>query len=95
MKALGYLNKYFWKYRLRFFSGILFIIISTFFLTRPVELLGKGIDFAINANRFHYPSGPTAHVLLLYGLEIISDTLIYGFFLFLNRQTIIVMSRLI
>ena len=31
----------------------------------------------------------------MFGLEIIVHTLIFGFFLFLNRQTIIVMSRLI
>lgn len=95
MKALGYLNKFFWKYKLRFFSGLLFISISTWFSLLPVGLVGKGLDFASEASRLGIPREKVVHVLLLYGAEIILYTLAYGFFLFLNRQTIIVMSRLI
>lgn len=95
MKALGYLNKFFWKNRLRFFSGIIFITISTYFSLLPVELVGHGLDFARLAHQYHIPREKVVHVLLLYGLEIILYTLAYGFFLFLNRQTIIVMSRFI
>lgn len=95
MKALSYLNKFFWKYRLRFFSGLLFILISTFFSLRPVELLGHGLDFATFASEHNLPREQTIDILLLFAWEIILNTLAYGFFLFLNRQTIIVMSRLI
>lgn len=95
MKALFYLNKYFWKYKLRFFSGIIFILISTWFSLRPVDLVGQGLDFAAFAVDHKLPISDVSHILLLYGLEIIIHTLIFGFFLFLNRQTIIVMSRLI
>ncbi|HTL81846.1 MAG TPA: ABC transporter ATP-binding protein, partial [Bacteroidia bacterium] len=95
MRSLGYLNKFFWKYRWRFFGGILFITVSTYFSLRPVDLVGKGLDFANFAKAHHIARDKTIHVLFLYGMEIILNTLAYGFFLFLNRQTIIVMSRLI
>jgi len=95
LKALLYLNKYFWKYKLRFFSGIIFILISTWFSLRPVDLVGQGLDFAAFAVDHHIPIDDVSHILLMFGLEIIVHTLIFGFFLFLNRQSIIVMSRLI
>lgn len=95
MKALLYLNKYFWKYKLRFFSGVIFILISTWFSLRPVDLVGQGLDFAAFAVDHHIPIDDVSHILLMFGLEIIVHTLIFGFFLFLNRQSIIVMSRLI
>ncbi|HET6992802.1 MAG TPA: ABC transporter transmembrane domain-containing protein, partial [Bacteroidia bacterium] len=95
MKSLGYLNKFFWKYRLRFFSGILFITASTYFMTASVSFLGQGLDFAKFAAEHQLKRDPVVHILMLFGLEIFLYTLAYGFFLFLNRQTIIVMSRLI
>lgn len=95
MKSLAYLNKFFWKYKLRFFSGILFISASTYFLTASVSFLGRGLDFAKFAAEHQLNKAQTVHVLMLFGLEIFYYTLAYGFFLFLNRQTIIVMSRLI
>ncbi len=95
MKALLPLNKYFIRYGGRFFGGIIFILISTWFSLRPVDMVGQGLDFAAWAREHHIDSDTTVHILLLFGLEIIIHTLIFGFFLFLNRQTIIVMSRLI
>ena len=95
MKALARLNKFFWKYRLRFFSGILFILISTYFSLRPIDLVGRGLDFAKFASVHNLNRDVVVHILLQFGMEIILYTLAYGFFLFLNRQTIIVMSRLI
>lgn len=95
MKALFHLNKYFRKYKFRFISGIIFILISTWFSLRPVDLVGQGLDFAAFAVEHNLPKDEVSHILLMFGLEIIIHTLIFGFFLFLNRQTIIVMSRLI
>jgi ATP-binding cassette subfamily B protein len=95
VKALGYLNKFFWKYRVRFFSGLLFICLSTYFITSSVDLLGSGLDFAKFAADHQLERARVVKILLWYGLEIILYTLAYGFFLFLNRQTIIVMSRLV
>jgi ATP-binding cassette, subfamily B, multidrug efflux pump len=95
VKSLSYLNRFFWKYRLRFFSGIIFISISTWFSLLPVDLVGRGLDYARLAGEKNLPASEVVNTLLLYGLKIILYTLAYGFFLFLNRQTIIVMSRLI
>lgn len=95
MKSLGYLNKFFWKHRVRFFSGLLFICLSTYFITSSVDLVGSGLDFAKFSVDHNLPRPLVVNILLRYGLEIILYTLAYGFFLFLNRQTIIVMSRLI
>ncbi|CAN5889604.1 ABC transporter ATP-binding protein [soil metagenome] len=95
MKALGYVNQFFWKYKLRFFSGLLFICLSTYFITSSVDLLGNGLDFAKFASEHHLERSRVVNILLRFGIEIILYTLAYGFFLFLNRQTIIVMSRFI
>jgi ATP-binding cassette, subfamily B, multidrug efflux pump len=95
LKALFHLNKYFRKYKFRFVSGVIFILISTWFSLRPVDLVGQGLDFAAFAVKHNLPNDQVSHILLMFGLEIIVHTLIFGFFLFLNRQTIIVMSRLI
>jgi ATP-binding cassette subfamily B protein len=96
VKALARLHPYFWKYRLRLFSGMVFIALSTWFSLVPADLVGQGIDYATKA--LHQPTVPREEViykLLLFGLQVIAYTLAYGIFLFLNRQTIIVMSRLI
>ncbi|MGL4596891.1 MAG: ABC transporter ATP-binding protein, partial [Bacteroidia bacterium] len=95
MKALAYLNRFFWKYRLRFFSGLLFISISTYFSLKPVEMVGDGVDYVVNAMKLGTSGDAVRHELLIMCLEIIGYTLAFGVFLFLNRQTIIVMSRLI
>jgi ATP-binding cassette subfamily B multidrug efflux pump len=95
VKALAHLNKFFWKYKTRFFSGLLFICLSTYFITSSVDLIGHGLDFAKFASEHRLERAKVVKILLWYGLEIILYTLAYGFFLFLNRQTIIVMSRLV
>ena len=45
MKHLKALNKYFWKYRIRFGIGILFIIISNYFGILSPQVTGFVIDF--------------------------------------------------
>ncbi|TND09844.1 MAG: ATP-binding cassette, subfamily B, bacterial, partial [Bacteroidetes bacterium] len=95
MKSLAYLNKYFWRYRYRLILGLLFITAYSWFSNVPVSLMGDGIDYVSLAIKAKYSDSRVMQTLLLYGLQIIGITLVYGFFLFLNRQTIIVMSRLI
>lgn len=58
-------------------------------------MLGNGLDFAKFASEHDLERARVVNILLWFGIEIILYTLAYGFFLFLNRQTIIVMSRLI
>ncbi len=44
MKHLRSLNKYFWKYRYRFFFGIFFIILSNYFKILAPQITGFIFD---------------------------------------------------
>ena len=101
MKALKHINKYFLKYKWRFLSGFVFVIVSNIFAIFPAkitrDILDK-VDHTIADNVSKSPEeklemlkGP----LLYYFLAVIAFFLLKGIFLFLMRQTIIVMSRLI
>ncbi len=95
MKALKHINKYFFKYRWRLGLGVLFVILSNIFGVYSVTYVRDAIDFlkdipTVKAN----VSEPYAK-LLYFGMLIIGLAIVSGFFLFLMRQTIIVMSRLI
>src|SRR5215211_2876948 len=49
MKHLKSLNKYFWKYRLRFGIGILFVAISNYFNVLAPQVTGYVIDYVQRA----------------------------------------------
>ena len=114
MKQLRALNKYFWKYRVRFGVGTLFIVISNYFNVLQPQITGFIIDFVgrnlpnhttrtttasydILVQKFiHFIEGlhiPGIRVVIVCGLVILGLALLRGFFMFLMRQTIIVMSR--
>lgn len=103
MKELKYLNKYLFKYKKHLFWGIVFVIISTFFQIIPAELVRHSIDL-VTDNILLYRSleGLTLQnnffsvfslSLLIYAGLILLMALLRGFFLYLVRQTLIVMSR--
>lgn len=99
MKSLFYLNKYLYKYKLRLFLGIVFITVSNYFAVLPpqyvreaMNLIGEHVkDFQANSTdtnlSFIY------YQLLKYTALIIIMSLLNGFFTFLKRQAIIIMSR--
>ena len=58
-------------------------------------LTGVATDLIINAHKYNYPFSYSVQMFLAFGVLIIVVTLIGGFFMFLMRQAIIVMSRLI
>lgn len=117
MKQLSSLNKYFWKYRRRFFLGILFVILTNYFRILAPQITGyvvntvvKAIDnSALNSknlrdananydiivraviNSFEVQS--FGNKILYAGIILIILAVISGLFMFLMRQTIIVMSR--
>lgn len=93
MRSLKHINKYFYKYRFRLLLGIVFTAISNIFAVYSVTYIQQAIDRLAHLND---PSlgDPYAHLLFLAGL-ILGFAVLSGFFLFLMRQTIIVMSRLI
>ncbi|PKR81108.1 ABC transporter [Brumimicrobium salinarum] len=91
MKSLSYLNKYFLKYKWRLLLGVIFIIGSNFlYVNMPlivkdaVNQFQTGFD-AENWFQFAFYLGGM-YVLLSIGK---------GIFLFMQRQTVIIVSRLI
>lgn len=95
MKSLSYLNKYFYKYRWRFILGILFITIQNYFGAKIPIYVGESFDTILgNINSTSNPNS-LFHQAITLALLVILFNLIAGFFLFLTRQSIIIMSRLI
>ena len=95
MNSLKYLNKYFYKYRLRLLLGILFTAISNVFGVYSVKYIGKAIDYLKAIHNTITPTEDSYLKLFYFGALIVLLAIISGFFLYLMRQSIIVMSRLI
>ena len=95
MNSLKYLNKYFYKYRLRLLLGILFTAISNVFGVYSVKYIGKAIDYLKAIHNTITPTEDSYLKLFYFGALIVLLAILSGFFLYLMRQSIIVMSRLI
>jgi ATP-binding cassette subfamily B protein len=94
MKSLQYLNKYFLKYKWRLLLGILFTVVSNYFGVQMPIYFKNAIDqLQVNASDTQ-PNDIFWLAFQLGGLYMLLS-LAKGFFLFLMRQMIIVMSRLI
>jgi ATP-binding cassette, subfamily B, multidrug efflux pump len=91
MKELKYLNKYFIKYKYRFFLGLLFTILAQIFSLYTPQYIGDSIN---SIQKFAVSNPELAKKELLHNILIIlATTIIAGFLTFLMRQTLIVMSR--
>jgi ATP-binding cassette subfamily B protein len=100
MKELGYLNKYFVKYKFSFLLGIVTTIIAQFFSLYTPKLISESLgaieqfDKLSDAKKAsetvlsHFKGELVTNILLIIG-----TTIIAGFLTFLMRQTLIVMSR--
>lgn len=105
MRPLLYLNKYFLRYKLRLFLGLIFITASNLFAILPAQIIRIAFDVVGDTvtryrlfNGFQIQEDYYAFMtqaIIVFGLIVFAMALIKGFFTFLNRQTIIVMSRLI
>ena len=96
MKALQYLNKYFRKYKWRLLVGIIITVLSKFLALRIPVIIRNSLNSVENYMRDDYADIDLVRYDLLRNIFfIIGLTLVAGFFTFLMRQTIIVMSRLI
>lgn len=105
MKHLAYLNKFFWKYRWRFLLGILFIGLANWFRVWQPKVIRQAIDTVVVQVRYYQENGgmaahPEAYSELgkqiaWFGATVIGLALVMGLFMFMMRQTIIVMSRLV
>jgi len=92
MKHLKYLNKFLWKYKNILFLGLIFIVITNIFAIYPAEFVRNALDeliLKLNAENKENLS----LILLKYGLLIVLFAVLKGIFLYMTRQTIIVMSR--
>ncbi len=103
MKELSYLNKYFLKYKAYLLYGVLFVILSTIFQILPAQLVRYALDLVAD-NLSIYKSFEDLELqdvfvaiinksIVFYGVMILLIALLRGLFLFLVRQTIIIMSR--
>jgi ATP-binding cassette, subfamily B, multidrug efflux pump len=97
MKELSYLNKYLTKYKGRLLLGTLFIIVSNVFKVLMPEILKDATNSIkiVLDNISSYTSEDIASIAINLGLLFMLFALLNGVFLFLTRQTIIIMSRLI
>ncbi len=105
MSPLWRLNKYLFKYKGYLLLGVLFTIISNIFVMVPAQLVRVAIDYVVESFSFYqmFENGGASGIIkeafldfiFVFGILILAMALLRGFFLFLIRQTIIVMSRLI
>lgn len=94
MKELQYLNKYFIKYKYRFLLGLFITIIAQIFSLFTPELIGNSIKVIEDYVKSSTKDVDLLKVSLLKNIfYILITTIIAGFFTFLMRQTLIVMSR--
>ncbi|MAO32536.1 MAG: ABC transporter [Crocinitomicaceae bacterium] len=94
MKSLSYLNKYFFKYKWRLLLGVIFTVFSNYFAVKMPIYVKETIDsFMDNINIQGLNDS------LIFSLKIGAIYMLFSFgkglFLFLMRQTIIVVSRFI
>nr|WP_235985475.1 ABC transporter ATP-binding protein [Spirosoma utsteinense] len=103
VKALSYLNKYLLKYKWYLIWGTVFTAASNLFGIFPAQLVRYALDLVRETLDIYYlyDKSPLqaslydvfAFSLLLFGVMTLVLALLKGFFLFLVRQTLIVMSR--
>jgi ATP-binding cassette, subfamily B, multidrug efflux pump len=103
VKPLWRINKYLYKYKGLLLLGILFTVISNIFVIIPAQLVRIAIDYVVESFMIYRPllqggMGEPARenfleFVFIFGILIIIMALLRGFFLFLIRQTIIIMSR--
>ena len=103
MGALSHINQYFWKYKWLLILGILFTLFSNFFGVFPAQLVRYALDLVTETIDIYFLfKGFTLQTafyeifgftLFFYGGLIILMAIMKGVFLFLVRQTLIVMSR--
>ena len=96
MKALKYLNKYFVKYKWRLLLGMFITVLSKVLTLKIPDFVGDSLNVVEDYQLKKITDlSEVKEVLFNNILLIIGVTLLGGFFTFLMRQTIIVMSRMI
>lgn len=91
MKSLKTINAYFVKYKWRLLLGALFVVLSTLFSIYQGVVVRNATNEIVNLIANH--TQVDSMKFIVFGLTLLGLALSSGFFLFLMRQTIIVMSR--
>jgi ATP-binding cassette subfamily B protein len=104
MKHLRTLNRFFVKYRWRLLLGVLFVALSNYFRAWQPQVIGEALDHVLEQLKL-YNAAPAAQqavimdalgpALFRFGGIVILLAVLMGIFMYLMRQTIIVVSRLI
>ncbi len=96
MRSLRYLNKYLFKYKYKLGLGVLFVVMSNVFSLLPAKFIGDAfriIESAIQLNKDGRVFLSSGNDLIKIVLFIFLAVCVKGIFMFLMRQTIIVVSR--
>jgi ATP-binding cassette, subfamily B, multidrug efflux pump len=105
MKQLNALNKYFWHYKWHLIGGIFFVTLSNYFRILQPQMLRHALNLVVdNIGLYTAVEGfgqqkelyaILGKSLLFFGFLVLVLAILMGVFMYLMRQTIIVMSRLI
>jgi len=96
MRSLRYLNKYLFKYKRKLGLGILFVVMSNVFSLFPAKFIGDAfriIETFIQSSNTEKIFSSSNNDLIKIVLFIFFAVCVKGLFMFLMRQTIIVVSR--
>jgi len=96
LKALRYLNKFFYKYKYRLIIGIICTIVAKILSLFTPELIGRSLNLVESYIKGEITDIKVVKSQLLINISLIlGAVLLSGVFTFLMRQMIIIMSRLI
>ena len=100
MKELAALNHYLWRYKYRLLVGFVFVALSNYFAIKQPKIVRDTLDKVAETAETYRASGiegvdgkELAWLFLQYGAVFLLLSLASGVFMFLMRQTIIVVSR--
>jgi ATP-binding cassette, subfamily B, multidrug efflux pump len=93
MKNLGSLNKYFLKYKWRLLLGLIFVAVSSKFAVMPGNVIKDILDQVQQMIGKNAGKGEISSIVFRGGIYLLGLALLRGLFMFMMRQTIIVMSR--
>lgn len=93
MKSLQSINHYFMKYKWRLSLGALFVLLSGLFSLYQGKIVGDATNCISDVVEHKIVFDKM--VFVKHGINLLLCALLSGFFLFLMRQTLIVMSRFI
>jgi len=103
LKPLRALRPYFIRYKWRLLAGIVFVSLSNLFAVFPAQSVRIAIDLVVENLKLHklledsnlesLIESRTGFLLLLFAFLVLFLAIVRGIFMYLMRQTIIVMSR--